>query len=195
MLALAPLFSFAQGEKKTDAPFKNTCTKTNFFPFLKKGYRPQIAAALVGGVQMNNTEFDETTSLMGVELSLQCPLLCTRKNYIRQQLSITQSDGSQLHFTNIELNPHYRLKVTKAFELSAGPGFGVSFVKVGNASTSLFTYGVGASAQYYFKKVFVAVEPRYMLTDDVKMSTQADGLLYSGNFNSLKVLAKVGLRF
>jgi hypothetical protein len=194
LLALAPMASKAQTQKTTDAPFVKTCSKTNFLPVLKKGYRPQIGVALLGGIQNNNTPVDKSTSVYGAEVSLQCPLLCAGRNYIRQQLSIVESNGSVFHSTDIELNPHYRILVTRNMELSAGPGFGLNMMEVRTTPITVFTYGLSGSFQYYFGHMFVGVEPRYMLTPTVTV-TAPEGMLYHGDLSNTKILIKAGIKF
>ena len=193
LLALTPLFAIAQVKNANDAPFTKTCSKTNFLPGFKKGYRPQIGISLIGGTQINNTTIDKTTSIYGVEVSLQCPLLCAGRNYIRQQLSVIESNGAIFHSTDIEINPQYRLVVRRVWEVSAGPGLGLNLIDVKKTPITVFTYGLGASFQYYFGKVFVGLEPRYMLTPTVTV-TAPEGVLYNGDFGNMKLVFKLGLK-
>ena len=47
-------------------------------PPLKKGYLPQIGLSLISGIQ-NNQNIEASAIVYGIEISLQCPLINTKK--------------------------------------------------------------------------------------------------------------------
>jgi opacity protein-like surface antigen len=189
LLAL-PLLSNAQNQ-----PFeKSEKDKTTFLPVLKKGYRPQFGVSLVGGVQ-NNQNFDKSAPVFGVDISLQCPLLCTKKNYIRQQISIIQQNGKDLKTLALELNPQYRLISKPSFELGVGPSFGVIFAEANNDKNTAFTYGLGASIAYHLGKVFFTAESRYGLSNKIDFTDNKDNTTISNNLNNLRSVLKIGYKF
>jgi len=177
---------------QSDAPFVKNGDSFTFIPASKKDYRPQIGLSLIRGSQknlglkeLNHLGSNMIASTHGLEMSLQCPLMCTKKNYVRQQLIAVYSHGDILNSLAIEINPHYRLNVTPTFEIAAGPGFGVNFAKIKasnhfhqkilrngenivykglDSKAAVFTYGFGASLAAHLGKFIIGFETRFFLS-------------------------------
>ena len=190
MLLGLSLVSNAQNQ-----PFEQSVKgKTCLLPVFKKGYRPQFGISLVSGFQ-NNQNFDKSAAVYGVDISLQCPLLCTAKNYIRQQLSIIQHNGKELKSLAVELNPQYRLIAKSNFELGVGPSFGLVFADANNDRKNAFTYGLGGSLVYHVSKVFFTAESRYGLTNTIHFTNNSTNVTVSNNLNNLRTILKIGYKF
>ncbi len=185
--------SFASNAQ--NQPFEQSVKgKTCLLPVFKKGYRPQFAISLVGGFQ-NNQNFDKSAAVFGLDISLQCPLLCTAKNYIRQQISIVQQNGKELKSLAVELNPQYRLIAKSNFELGVGPSFGIINADANNDKKNAFTYGLGGSVSYHLGKVFFTAESRYGLTNTIHFTDDRTKVTVSNNLNNLRTILKVGYKF
>jgi len=172
---------------------KKIINHKKFMMITKKGFKPQVGLSLIGGIKNNFglgelSQFgsDSPLSSVGLEISLQCPLMCTKKNYIRQQVAIVYSKNDILNSLEVEINPHYRFLVTPTFELAAGPGFGLNHTSVNgsdefnhmvsmsngenleyqglDSNSFVFSYGLGASAAVHLGKFFIGLEARYFLT-------------------------------
>ena len=190
MLLGLSLVSNAQNQPFEQSGKEKTC----LLPVFKKGYRPQFGINLVGGFQ-NNQNFDKSAAVYGVDISLQCPLLCTEKNYIRQQLSIIKQNGEKLKSLAAELNPQYRLIAKSNFELGVGPSFGLLFAEANNDKKNAFTYGLGGSVVYHVGKVFFTAESRYGLTSTIHFTNDVTSTIVSKNLNNLRTLLKIGYKF
>ncbi len=176
-------------------PFEQSVKgKTCLLPVFKKGYRPQFAISLVGGFQ-NNQNFDKSAAVYGLDISLQCPLLCTAKNYIRQQISIIEQNGKELKSLTVELNPQYRLIAKSDWELGIGPSFGEIFAHTNNDTKNAFTYGLGGSIVYHVGKIFFTAESRYGLTNRINFTNNVINVTVSNNLNNLRSVLKVGYKF
>lgn len=167
--------------------------ETSFLPIFKENYRPQFGVSIVAGIQ-NNQNFDKSANVFGIDISLQCPLLCTSKNYIRQQISFIKQDGKDIQSLAIELNPQYRLIATPSFELGVGPSLGVVFAEVVDDKNTAFTYGLGASMAYHIGSMFFTIESRYGLTGNVDFVNSNDNLTNSNNLNNLRTVFKIGYK-
>jgi opacity protein-like surface antigen len=198
MILLLAVPTMAMAQQKTEGagkmPFKKGCEKTTFLPFIKKGYHPQLAASLVGGIQNNSGLLDASSTVYGVEISMQCPLLCTGKNYIRQQLSIVQQNGDIMKSVAAELNPHYRIIALPKFELGIGPSLGLAFATANNDDRTVFTYGAGVSLAHYFGRVFIGAESRYALSGDVNFHNNTNNTTLTNNLNNLRSVLKLGVK-
>jgi len=191
MLMALPFVTNAQSQMQ---PFEQSVKgKTCLLPVFRKGYRPQFGISLVSGIQ-DNQNFDRSSAVYGLDISLQCPLLCTKKNYIRQQLSIIQQNGKQLNTLAIELNPQYRLIAKPVFELGIGPSFGFISAEANTDKKSVFTYGLGGSIAYHVGKIFFALESRYGLTNDISFTDKMNKITTTNNLNNLRTILKVGCK-
>lgn len=179
------LSSFSQNQ-----PYKKG-ENNGFLPLIKRGFSPQVSIApQVAFVSFS--DFNSSGIAYGVEVALQCPLFCTSKNYIRQQLSFLYYNDDNFTNLNITLNPEYRFYVTSNFELAAGPSLGVSISEfkydsalIEDYKKTSFTYGASASATRHFNKIFIGISTRYFLT-------QKDG---SKNYNNFQGIVKLGYKF
>jgi len=173
--------------QENEAPYTKGDTP-GLFPGFKEGFHPQISIAPQVGYILFSDANNTGGVAYGAEIALQCPLACTKKNYIRQQVSFLYYAEDNFKFWSATLNPEYRFLVKPQFELAAGPALGVSNINLTVLDVSImnetgFTYGLSTSATFHFNKVFVGISPRYML------STTNN---FGGNFNSFQGLVKIG---
>jgi hypothetical protein len=194
-LVSLPLFSFGQDKM----PFKKNAEKTTFVPFVKKNYRPQIGIALLSGMEnFSNSDLTseaKTSPVYGLEISLQCPLLCTKKNYIRQQITLMSQNHEGIKTFAVELNPHYRFIAKPKFDIGAGPSLGLIFANVNNANKTVFSYGLGASGNYYFNHFFVGAELRYVMTGKTQFENKDDNTVAELELSNFRYFLKLGYRF
>lgn len=166
--AIMLITSVSANAQEGDSPFDKN--ETGLFPVLKEGYKPQFSIA----PQISYINFNDINSsgiAFGGEIALQCPLLGTKKNYIRQQLSFTYFDDPDSEFSayEITINPEYRFMTTSNFELAAGPSLGFLHAEVDNTdfSENVFSYGLSASATLHFgEKMFSGVSFRQNWASD-----------------------------
>jgi len=145
----------------------------------KPGYKAEPIASLMFG-QM---DFDGSdSSIVGVELSLNCPLLQPPTNRIRQQASITSYDDSGFEIINLEINPHYVVEVAKNLEIGGGPGFGYLY---SDDTADRFAFNLGASIHYTGLPVFLGAEVRTQFT------TEDNG----NDMNNNRMAVKIGYAF
>jgi len=146
------------------------------------GTKPDYKAEPIVSVMAGNMSFEHTDgNILGLELSLNCPLLQPPTNRIRQQVSITSYDTDGAEVTNIEINPHYVVAVAKNFEIGGGPGFGYLY----NDSADRLAFNLGASAHYTGLPVFIGAEWRTQFTTE---ENDAD-------MNNNRVAIKLGYAF
>jgi hypothetical protein len=162
-------------------------------PLFKKEYKPQIDLSLIGGIQ-NNQNFDASAPVYGVEISLQCPLITTKKNYIRQQFSLIRQEGKMLKTLAVEINPQYQIIAKPSFELGVGPSAGLIFANVREDHKPTFDYGLGASAVYHFNKFFIGFESRWALTKKISLVDSNKESILFGNLNNLRTFFKFGYK-
>lgn len=184
---------FSLSAQDTEAPYIKG-ENPGLFPGFKKGFHPQISIApQVGYLSFLDSDSRDGGLAYGLEIAMQCPLACTKKNYIRQQASLLIHTDDDFTFWTASLNPEYRFYVKPQFELAAGPALGLagytysfdnSIVEIEDVKEMFFTYGVSTSATYHFNKVYVAVSPRFML-GKVKDATTT--------FNNIQGIFKVGI--
>lgn len=162
----------------------------------KKEYKPQLGLSLIGGIQ-NNQNVEASAIVYGVEISLQCPLINTKKNYIRQQFSLIRQEGKKLKTLAVEINPQYQIIAKPSFELGVGPSAGLIFANTSEDNKPIFNYGLGASTIYHFKKFFIGFESRYALTKKVSFTNLNNKLesVVTGNLNNLRTFLKFGYKF
>jgi len=161
---------------------------TKLFPILSDGdYCLGPAVALVGGYGKTNNV--KSSGLYGVEFSLACPLLQLSDFDIKQQVSLVHQNNDGYEATSFELNPHVMFDVANKVQVGVGPELGVLFAK-GTKSDTVFTYGLGASANYDLaNNMFVGAEARYQWTTDAELGGTKDDL------NNFRTLLKVGVHF
>lgn len=164
-------------------------------PPLKKGYKPQIDMSLISGIQ-NNQNIEASAIVYGVVISLQCPLINTKKSYIRQQFSLIRQEGKTLKSLAVEINPQYKIIAKPSFELGIGPSAGLIFTNTSEDNKPIFSYGLGASAVYHFKKFFIGLESRYALTKKVSftnLNNKPESVVV-GNLDNLRTFLKFGYK-
>lgn len=162
-------------------------------PAFKKEFKPQIDLSLIVGIQ-NNKNFDASAPVYGVEFSLECPFIQTRKSHIRQQVSLIRQEGKELKTLTVELSPQYKIISKPSFELGVGPGAGLIFTKAREDNRAIFSYGLGASVIYHFKKFFIGLENRYALTKKISLDDSKTESTLFGNLNNLRSIVKIGYK-
>lgn len=142
----------------------------NLFAGTKAGYEPEAAVSLMlGNVSPEN---GGSEGLVGIELSLNCPLLQPPTNRIRQQVSYSTIDGADF----LEINPHYVVEVAPGLEIGGGVGLGYVMT---DASDDV-AFQVGASAHYFaMGPVFIGAEARLQTVDGDNNTRVAVKLGYS----------------
>ena len=153
----------------------------NFLAGTKDGYKAEPIVSLMAG----NMDFDKTDgAIMGVEVSLNCPLIQPPTNRIRQQASITSYDENGVAVTNLEINPHYVVEVADKLEIGAGPGFGY----LASDGADMLGFQLGASVHYTGLPVFIGAEWRMQMTTAVDSDVDGDA-------DNTRFAVKVGYAF
>ena len=158
-------------------------------------FKALTQVSLIGGVQ-NNKYFKTSAPVFGIEFSMECPLIQAKKSRVRQQLSLMRQKENNYTSVTIEVNPQYKLVAGSTFEFGAGPVAGFIFTRLRDNNKPVFNYGLGTSARYYFKRIFVGIESRYTLTkkillDDIYNETM---IAEKANLNSLRAYFKFGYK-
>lgn len=96
-----------------------------------------------------------------------------------------------------EINPPYQIIVKPLFELGVDPGAGLIFDNVREDYKPIFNYGLGASAVYHFKKLFIDFESLYAVTNKFSFANLNDKpkSVVTGNLNNLRTFVKFGYKF
>jgi hypothetical protein len=177
MILAIPLFAMAQ-----DA-------------LLKKEFKPFAGLSVIGGVQ-NNKYFKGSAPVFGIEFSMECPLIQSGKSRVRQQITLMRQEQKDYRSLTIEINPHYKLIAGPSFELGIGPVAGFIFTPVRDNNKPVFNYGLGTSAMYYFKRVFIGLESRYTLTKNILLGDMyyETTIAEKANLNSLRGFLKLGYK-
>ncbi len=156
-------------------------------------YKPQVAISVVGGMQ-NNHSLKLSAPVYGFEISMECPLVQNSKSHIRQQFSLMRQAGKKFKSVTAEINPQYKIIARKSFELGIGPSVGLLFTNAIEDRKTLFSYGMGGSVIYEFKKFIIGVESRYALTPKVTfIDFKKESTLYA-NLNNLRSTMKIGYK-
>lgn len=162
---------------------------TNF----KKDYKPKTAIAMIGGIQSNHN-LNLSAPVYGFEISMECPLIQTQKSRIRQQLSLVRQEGKIYKSLAAEIHPQYKIINGHLLELGVGPSVGVLFSGSMEDRKALFSYGLGASFAFQFKKFTIGLESRYALTKNVSfMDINKESTRYV-NLNNLRSIMKIGYK-
>jgi len=178
-----------------DSPFVKQ-DEAGLLPVFKENFRPQISIApQLAFISFN--DFDSKGLAYGVEFALQCPLACTRKNYIRQQISFLyySNDEDNLNYWTVSINPEYRLVVKPSFELAVGPSVGYFSNKLNaelsedELKSSGINYGISTSATIHMGNLLIGLSPRYILSKDLNVL----GTDFSQN--NFQGVLKLGLKF
>jgi opacity protein-like surface antigen len=131
---------------------------------LQPGFQAEPTVSVMLGRISPGDAFSSST-VLGAELSLNCPTLQPPTNRIRQQFSFTRSStgGTKIH--NYEINPHYVVEVSPGFEIGGGPGLGYVTVDTPTGDGGVFGLQFGASAHYFANgPLFLGAEARYQIT-------------------------------
>ena len=177
LIASAPLFSSSQKSSQEEK------------------YKVLIRGSLLGGVQ-NNTYFKTSAPVFGIEFSMECPLIQAKKSRVRQQLTLMRQNDNNYKSVTVEVNPQYKFIAGSKFELGAGPVAGFIFTRLRDDNKPVFNYGIGSSAMYYFKRVFIGIESRYTMTKKILLDDKYNETMSTetANLNSLRTYFKLGYK-
>lgn len=156
----------------------------------KEGYQAEPAISLLLG-QIYPSGNLENDTIGGLELSLNCALLQPPRNRIRQQISFSLAEENGVKITNLEMNPHYLVKVTPGFEIGGGPGLGYVVVDNATGDNGVFALQLGVSMLYEGSSpLYLGAEMRYQFTakDNFGAATKTD-------MNNFRFAFKVGFSF
>ncbi len=159
-------------------------------PVMKPGYKTDVAVAVVGGVMQAKDDNVDVFSPVGVEVSINCPLLKAPNHTIRQRVSYLQSDKHGFKTQAFELNPHHMYKV--APKVTAGFGPSIGYTKVENAAgdDGVFTFGLGVSGRYELpNNMFLGAEARFVKAQEFEIAGKKTG------FDNARALVKFGYQF
>jgi len=95
------LFNNAFSQNNQNQPYAPGDSK-GLFPIFKQKFQPQISIAPQVGY-ISFTDINSNGIAYGLEIALQCPLLCTKKNYIRQQLSFLYYNDNDFTYWNLRI--------------------------------------------------------------------------------------------
>jgi hypothetical protein len=153
---------------------------------LDNNFNMESSLAVLGGVVKGENSYAHTEVLYGLEFGFNC----LANDAVRQNLQITNYKDKNLKMTQINLNPHYMIKVNNDMQIGFGPTFGLARVDNSNDKDNIFTYGLGGSLVQNLNEIlFVATEAKYEWTQNATLLGVKD------NFNNVKVLVKAGYRF
>lgn len=159
-------------------------------PVMKPGYKADVAVAVVGGVMQAKDENVDIFSPMGVEVSINCPLLKAPNHTIRQRVSYVQSDKNGFKSQVFELNPHHMYKVAPNVTAGFGPSVGYTAVENSAGSDGIFTFGVGVSGRYDLpNNMFLGAEARFVKAQEFEIAGKTTG------FDNARALVKFGYQF
>ena len=94
----------------------------------------------------------------------------------------------------VEINPQYKIIAKSPFELGVGPSAGLIFANSSEDNKAIFSYGLGASVIYHFKKFFIGLENRYALTKKISLDDPNKESTLFGNLNNLRSIVKIGYK-
>ncbi len=163
----------------------------NWFAGLDDDYKAEPAVSIMLG-QMDPGDNMDSDTISGIELSLNCPLVKSPSNRVRQQISYTSYDDNGVEIASIELNPHYIVAVASGLEIGGGPGLGYVMVDSAAGDGSVFALQLGVSAHYTLQSpLFIGAEARYQITgeDDFGGGGPEDDI------NNYRIALKVGYSF
>ncbi len=159
-------------------------------PVMKQGYKPDFAVAVVAGTMEADDDNTDKYAPVGVELSMNCPLLKAPSHDIRQQISYLQSDKNGVKSMAFELSPHHMYKVANKLTIGFGPALGYTKVEKDTGSDGVFTYGAGVSTRYNISKgAFVGAEARYVKAQELEVNGVKSG------FDNGRAVIKLGYQF
>ncbi len=116
-----------------------------------------VASLLLGSLSKDG----ESASLVGAEVSLDCPMFQAASGNVRQQLSVSSASYEHASTLLIEINPHWMNEVSENLTVGFGPGLGLAQTTVdGGDSESKFNIGLGASASYRMDQLQFGAEYR-----------------------------------
>lgn len=162
-----------------------------FFPIVTDdNYTFQPTVALMTGTLEQDIAGDDSDTVSGIELGINCPVLTTPSNRIRNRISITSFDNDEVEMGSFELNPHYMIKVSNGLEVGFGPGFGYVEAEQGAEDDSTWGVQLGVSAEYRRDMLFAGAEIRHQITGDVDL-----GGAEETDLENTRVMFKIGVDF
>lgn len=159
-----------------------------FMPGKSDNYQPEMTVSALFGQLDPAPSGADSDSVIGVELSLNCPMVQPPEGTIRQQLSIGRYDENGLELTTIEINPHYLVALDDKLAIGFGPGLGYLRADAPGVDDSVFALQAGVSLHYNVDaRLFLGAEARYQWTQELDDSND--------DMNNSRIVAKVGYRF
>ena len=161
----------------------------------KKEFKPLAGLSVIGGIQKNKY-FKASAPVYGIEFSMECPLIQNEKSRVRQQISMMRQKQNGYRSLTIEINPQYKLITMPSFELGIGPVTGFIFTHIRDNNKPVFNYGLGTSAMYYFRRVFIGLESRYTMTKKIMLDDMYNdtAIAEKASLNSLRGFLKLGYK-
>ncbi len=157
----------------------------------KPGYTAEPTVSLMLGRMSPGDEFRSAT-IVGAELSLNCPLLQPPTNRVRQQISFVSYDKGRTEINSLEINPHYVVEVAPGLELGAGPGLGLVMVDTPGGDGTVLGLQFGASAHYHASSpLFIGAEARYQVTTEDRFGSGGP----KTDVNNFRFAIKLGYSF
>lgn len=143
-------------------------------PDKKGGFKAEPSLSVMVGSLNPSVSGASSDTVVGFELSLNCPLLQPPSNKIRQQISLSTYSHKGLEITTIELNPHYVIETSSGVSVGLGPGIGYLQAETATDKEGMFALQVGASIHYTAMDfMFLGAEARYQWTQDHTFPTQS----------------------
>ncbi len=160
-------------------------------PGADDNYKAEPALSVMIGSLNPNIPGTSSDSVVGFELSLNCPLLQPPGNKIRQQISLGTYSHKGMEITTLELNPHYVIRMPSGLGVGFGPGIGYVQAETATDKENMFALQIGASLHYTAMDfMFLGAEVRYQLTQDHTFPT-----LPQQDANNFRVALKAGVNF
>jgi len=159
-----------------------------------KKYKPEMEISLIGGFQKFKNP-DAASAVYGVEVSLQCPLVQSQKAYIRQHFKFTHQQAQKISSTTIEINPQCVILDRSNIKLGIGPGAGLIFANIAEDHKTIFSYGLGTSSAYYFKKISIGIGACYAMTNKVSYANSKYESAGTARLNNWSSFLKLGYKF
>jgi len=159
----------------------------DFFPGTQSGFIFDPTVSVLAGQMMTKSSIGDDAIGVGLELSINCPLIQPPTNRVRQQISYFNYKNGSSTINTVELNPHYVVEVMPKLEIGGGPGVGYVNADVDGKSANMAAFQLGGSIHYRVSKFFIGAEGRYQWTTDGE-----DGTGTSNGAKNARVLLKIG---
>ena len=161
-----------------------------FFPGVEDGFIFDPTMSVMAGQMIVSESIGDAAIGMGVELSINCPLIQPPTNRVRQQISFFNYKDGDNTINTVEINPHYVMEVMPKLEIGAGPGFGYVSADVDGKTANMGAFQLGGSVHYRVSSFFIGAEGRYQWTTAGKEGTATED-----SAKNARAIVKVGFDF